>query len=82
MFEVRISVTSEGDATQESEVVKAIAAHFLKMGVKRVVVIANDQQINYVDGEVYNATTGDLFRSDPQSEVHLYAVSHTPHSIN
>jgi hypothetical protein len=72
-FEVRISVTAN-DPARESQVVNAIAAQFLKMGVQKVTVIADDQQIDYVDNEVHEASPANIFRSDPLSPIDMHVV--------
>lgn len=81
LFEIRVVVTSS-DAAYESEVVRVIASEFLRNDVQRVTVIAGDQHVNYVDGEVFNVTAGDLFRTNPQAPVDSFVCGHIPTSLN
>jgi hypothetical protein len=80
-YQVRIMVKS-ADPEKESEVAKAIATEFLKMGVRKLTVIAGDQHLNYVDNEVYNATTGDLFTTHPKSPTDSFVIGHRSDSVN
>jgi hypothetical protein len=84
-FSIRINIASDdpNDPTdKESQLVKAIASAFLRMGVRSVTSIADNEQINYVDNEVYNATTGDLFRTDPVAPLDVYLVGQGSQSLN
>jgi len=75
-FEVRISVTAS-NTDRESQVVNAIAAQFLKMGVQNITVIANDQQIDYVDNEVHTASPANIFRSNPLAPIDMHVQGQT-----
>jgi hypothetical protein len=73
LFEVRISVFNLGDdSQQESDVVNAIAAQFLEMGVNNITVIANKEQVDYVDNEVHPASPAHLFSSNPEAPIDVH----------
>lgn len=54
-FEFRINVIAESPEI-ESNVVKAIASEFIRLGIGSVAVIADNEHNNYIDGEVFNVT--------------------------
>jgi hypothetical protein len=84
-FQVRVTISCDDpqEATEkESQLVKAIASAFLRMGVTSVTAIADNEHVNYVDNEVHNVTTGDLFRTDPLAPLDVYLVGQGPASIN
>lgn len=74
-FRIRVSARTP---EEESKIVKAIASEFIRLGVHAVVVIADNEHINYVDGEVYNVTDNmsGLFKTNPAAPVDSYIAGH------
>lgn len=82
-YEFRISVGADSPQ-EESEIVKAIASEFIRLGVGTVCVIADGEHINYIDGEVKNTTddTLGLFRVRSDELTAAYVRSHQSIKLN
>lgn len=80
-YAVRVTVKA-ASPERESQVAKGIATELLKMGVRKLTIIAGDQHLNYVDGQMYNASTGDLFHTDPRAPLDAHVIGHSTYSVN
>ena len=77
-FEFRVMVTAD-TPEEESEMVKKIASEFIRAGVKSVTVIADNEHINYVDGEAFRIDNMRvMFRTDPKAPTEAFVVGHNP----
>lgn len=75
----RITIT--GNNTQEeSDLVNKIAAEFVRLGMRKVISIADKKQIHFINGTAFDVTPNmqNLFDTNPLSRTDAYIVGHKP----